>query len=55
MANFEELMQRVRHGREFAHASFEPIYYLVFSPSEILEVKRQLPAWIARLEQSGWT
>jgi len=55
MANFEELMQRVRHGREFAHASFEPIYYLVFSPTEILEVKRQLPAWIARLEQSGWT
>ena len=41
-ANFEELMQRVQHGREFAHASFEPIFYLVFSPSEMLDIKRQL-------------
>jgi len=36
------------------HASFEPIYYLIFSPDQILEVKRQTPAWLAKLHQEGW-
>lgn len=54
-ADFSELMQRIRQGREFAHASFEPIFYLVFHPSQILEVKRQLPAWIAKLRNEGWS
>jgi hypothetical protein len=53
-ADFNELLQRVRQGREFAHASFEPIYYLVFHPSQILEVKRQTPAWAAKLRNEGW-
>ncbi len=53
-ANFDELMERVRHGREFANASFEPVYYLVFSPRQILDVKRSLPAWTARLHNDGW-
>lgn len=54
-ANFEELIQRVEQGRDFAHASFEPIYYLVYHPSELIEVKRQLPAWVARLRQQDWS
>lgn len=53
-ADFDELRERVRHGRELGHASFEPIYYLVFDPKLILEVKRQTPAWIAKLHQEGW-
>lgn len=53
-ANFDELVERMRHGRDFAQASFEPIYYLVFPPSEILEVKRSLPAWTAKLRNEGW-
>jgi hypothetical protein len=53
-ADFDELMRRVEAGREFAHASFEPIFYLVFSPRETLEVKRLLPAWMARLRNDGW-
>lgn len=53
-ADFDELMIRVRSGRELAHASFEPIYYLVFSPRQILDVKRAMPAWIARLRNDGW-
>ena len=52
--NFAELLTRIQHGREFGHASFEPIYYLVFPPQQILEVKRQLPAWMARLHNEGW-
>jgi hypothetical protein len=53
-ADFDELMRRVEAGREFAHASFEPIYYLVFHPKDILEVKHQTPAWLARLQNDGW-
>lgn len=53
-ADFDELRERIRHGRELGHAGFEPVYYLVFSPEQILEVKRQTPAWIARLHQDGW-
>ena len=53
-ADFNELLQRIRQGREFVHASFEPIYYLVFHPSQILEVKRQTPAWVAKLRNEGW-
>lgn len=52
--DFDELMQRVKSGREFSHASFEPIYYLVFHPREILEVKRLRTAWTARLTNAGW-
>lgn len=53
-ADFDELRERIRQGREFGHASFEPIFYLVFPPAQILEVKRQTPAWIAKLHQEGW-
>lgn len=53
-ADFDELTRRIEAGREFSHASFEPIYYLVFNPREILEVKRQMPAWCARLKNKGW-
>lgn len=53
-ADFDELMVRIHAGRELAQASFEPIYYLVFSPNLILDVKRMMPAWKARLRNDGW-
>ena len=53
-ASFDEVLERVRHGRDFMQASYEPIYYLVFHPREILEVKRNLPAWTAKLKNEGW-
>jgi hypothetical protein len=53
-ADFNKLMERVRQGRELGHAGFEPVYYLIFSPRQILEVKRMLPAWTARLRNDGW-
>ena len=53
-ADFDELRERIRHGRELGHASFEPIYYLIFSPDQILAIKRQTPAWLAKLHQEGW-
>ncbi|KXJ43611.1 protein of unknown function [Marinobacter salarius] len=53
-ADFNEVIERIKRGREFGQASFEPIYYLVFSPSDILAVKRQMKAWEARLTNDGW-
>lgn len=52
--DFEELIERIRLGREFSHASFEPIFYLVFKPDAMLEVKRHAPAWCAKLRNKGW-
>lgn len=52
--DFDELVTRIQQGREFTHASFEPIYYLVFSPKQIIEVKRQTKAWIQMLQKQGW-
>jgi hypothetical protein len=54
IADFEELISRIDAGREFSHASFEPIFYLVFHPRQILDVKRSLPAWNSKLSQLGW-
>ncbi|TGM20252.1 DUF1788 domain-containing protein [Leptospira selangorensis] len=53
-SDFNELIERIKAGREYNHAGFDPIYYLVFSPEQILEVKRQIPAWNARLSNEGW-
>lgn len=53
--DFKELLRRIRSGREIAHASFEPIFYLIFRPERILDVKRRMPAWTARLKNDGWT
>lgn len=53
-SNFDELISKIRQGREFTHASFEPIYYLIFPPSEIVAVKRQKKAWLSRLKTEGW-
>jgi hypothetical protein len=52
--NFDELRERIRHGRELGPASFEPIYYLIFPPQQILEVKRHVPAWTSKLRQDRW-
>ena len=53
-ADFDEILERIRQGRDLGHASCEPIYYLVFPPRQILEVKRSLPAWTAKLRNGGW-
>lgn len=53
-ADFDELRERIRHGRDLDHASFEPIYYLIFDPEEIISVKRQIPAWLAKLRNDGF-
>lgn len=51
---FDEVCLRIGEGRRLESTGSEPIYYLVFPVSEILDVKRQTPAWIAKLKNKGW-
>jgi Domain of unknown function (DUF1788) len=51
---FEELRHRLGHTRNFDSAGTEPIFYLVFQVAEILDVKRQTRAWVAKLNNDGW-
>jgi len=51
---FEELRHRLSHARGLDSTGTEPIYYLVFPVSDILEVKRQTKAWIAKLSHDNW-
>jgi hypothetical protein len=51
---FDELRHRLGHGRNIDSTGTEPIFYLVFPVGEILEVKRQTKAWIAKLANDGW-
>jgi Domain of unknown function (DUF1788) len=54
-ADFKELLSRIDRGREISHASFEPIYYLIFNPKDILTVKRKIQeTWKVKLEKEGW-
>src|SRR5436190_23511026 len=53
--NFEELWRRIRQGRGISHTGDDPVFYLVFHPSEMLEVKRRLRQWAAVLKKQDWT
>lgn len=51
---FDKVCLRVRDGRRLESTGSAPIYYLVFPVREILEVKRQAKAWVAKLQNEGW-
>ncbi len=51
---FDELRQRIRHGRRIDCAGDDPVYYLVFDPRLMLAVKKRTKAWKAKLELEGW-
>jgi len=52
--SFEELRQRLRQGRGLSDTGDDPVYYVVFHPKYILEVKRIMKEWKAKLELDGW-
>ena len=52
--NFNELISKIEKGRDFTSASFEPVYYLVFEPKDVIAVKRQKQAWRSRLKKRGF-
>ena len=52
---FDEVCLRVRTGRRLESTGSTPIYYLVFPPRQILEVKQETKTWIAKLENNDWS
>lgn len=53
-ASFDELMERLHSGRSLNNTGDDPVFYLVFKPEEMLEAKRRLKQWIAKLKIDGW-
>lgn len=51
---FDEVCLRLGQDRRLESTGSDPIYYMVFPVSEILEVKRQTRAWVAKLENQGF-
>lgn len=51
---FDEVCLRLTQGRRLESSGSEPIFYLVFPVKEILAVKRQTRAWVAKLENQGY-
>ena len=51
---FDEVCLRLTQGRRLESIGSEPIFYLVFPVREILTVKRQTRAWVAKLQNKDW-
>jgi hypothetical protein len=51
---FDEVCLRLGQDRRLESTGSDPIYYLVFPVSEILTVKRQTRAWVAKMENQGF-
>lgn len=52
---FDEVCLRLSQGRRLESTGSDPVFYLVFPLSELLAVKRQTKAWVAKLENQGWS
>ncbi len=52
-ADFEQLVARLREPGALSAARTDPWYYFVYPPEETMQVRRQLPVWVARLRNEG--
>ena len=52
--SFEELRRQIKYARRLSNTGDDPVYYLIFQPGEMMKVKQQMKAWIARLKKEGW-
>ena len=52
--NFEELRLRLQQGNLIRNAGDDPVFYLIFPPEKIINVKRRLKTWYAKLKKDGW-
>lgn len=52
--DFEELRQRIKQGCGLRNIGDDPLYYLIFRPEEMLDVKRHMKQWTAKLALDGW-
>ncbi len=53
--DFKELRQRLQDGSRLRSTGGDPVFYLVFPPADMLDVKRRLKAWIAQLKLDDWS
>jgi hypothetical protein len=53
--SFSKLRSRLKEGAELRETGDDPVYYLIFDPSKMLEAKRSLRKWRSRLGQDGWS
>ncbi len=53
-SSFKELQQRLRDSSNLRNTGGDPVYYLVFSPQEMLSVKRKLKSWKVKLKLDDW-
>lgn len=53
--DFGRLQQRLNEGFRLRDTGDDPVYYMVFEPSAMLEAKRKLTTWKSKLELDGWT
>lgn len=52
---FNELRGLLKHGvGSIRPTGFDPVYYLLFPPAQIIEVKQRLPEWEAQLRVDGF-
>jgi hypothetical protein len=52
---FNELRGHLKNGMGSIRATgFDPVYYLLFPPNQIIEVKQRLPEWEAQLKVDGF-
>lgn len=51
-ATFKELLDRVREPDALNPAKSDPIYYFVYPPEMMLEIKKHLRPWITKLREA---
>jgi hypothetical protein len=52
---FEQVFTWIRSGRSLNNTGDDPVCYLVFHPEQLLDVKRMLKQWSAKLSKQSWT
>jgi hypothetical protein len=52
--SFKELQFQLKQERGLSHAGMDPVFYLIFRPEEMLDVKLRLKSWVAKLKHDGW-
>lgn len=51
---FDELLDRVGEPDALNPAKSDPIFYFVYPPEAMLELKKHLPRWMARIREAGF-
>jgi len=51
---FKELLDRVREPDALNPAKSDPIFYFVYPPEAMLELKKRLPRWMTKVREAGF-